>query len=268
MHGHRLLLPALLLAVLGALNTGCGIIGWAISPKAERVYSTVPRTEEVEVRSIPDGALILVDGAEAGRTPKAVRVSVTEVRQQRRQSVAPGVIGLVLDFTLFGAATYGFASSNSGEGTLLSAGVGTAVLLLGTHLLFGSSVSEESIDVQPTNVELAVRYPGHEEQRRRIRVPDIRQLDFLLVPVGGFPTKAPPLPPPAPPAQDRPQEPARDVPPPEEQAPHAPPTQEPTPNVPAPEEPAPNVPAPKEPTPNVPAPGEPAPPSPPPAPHP
>jgi hypothetical protein len=203
MPGLRLLPHVLLLAALGALNTGCGIIGWAVSPKTDEVSYAVPRTQEVEVRSIPDGALVLVDGAEAGRTPKTVRVSTTEVRRLRKQSVVPGVIGLVLDAALFGAATVAFAESNSAEGTLLSAGVGATVLFIGTHLVFGRNVSEDSTDVQPTNVEIGAHYPGYPEQRRRIRVPDIERLDFLLAPVPQ-PTPAPVAPPPAAPAPGAP----------------------------------------------------------------
>ncbi len=201
MPGLRLLSHVLLLAALGALNTGCGIIGWAISPKTDEVSYAVPRTQEVEVRSIPDGALILVDGAEAGRTPKSVRVSLTEVRRLRKQSVVPGVIGLVLDAALFGAATAISAEANSGEGVLLSAGVGATVLFIGTHLIFGRSVSEDSSDLQPTNVEIGARYPGYPEQSRRIRVPDIERVDFLLAPV---PQPSPPATPPTAPAPSAP----------------------------------------------------------------
>ncbi|HZI10841.1 MAG TPA: PEGA domain-containing protein, partial [Myxococcus sp.] len=84
--------PVLVSLAVGAGSTGCGVIGWAITPRAEVVHYTVPRVEEVEVRSLPEGAMVLVDGAEAGRTPKAVKVPLTEVRAQRRQSVVPGLV--------------------------------------------------------------------------------------------------------------------------------------------------------------------------------
>ncbi len=194
-----------MLAVVGAANTGCGIIGWGISGKSEVTSYTLTRTMEVEVSSKPEGATIYVDGAEAGVTPKAVLAQVTQVRSTRRQSVVPGLIGLGLDILGFGVASAACISGRSGECLMVSGGVGVGVILVGTYLVFGRSTTDESLDVMPTVIDIRVSHPGYQDRTRHIRVPDLTEVEFNLVPLGGQGTAAPaaPVAPPAPDAPSR-----------------------------------------------------------------
>jgi hypothetical protein len=219
--------PVLVAAALALGNAGCGIIGWAVTPKSEVVHYTVPRLEEVHVRSIPDGAVVLVDGAEVGRTPKTVKVPVTEVRAQRRQSPVLGVVGLILDVGLFGAVTAIAIEENAVEATLISASTGLVLATLGGYLNFGKNTRNDSSDVLPAPVEIGIQYPGFEDQRRRIRVPDLQEVDFLLKPLPGAAPKVEPRPQGTPP--DAPTQPAPADSAPPEQAPPSggvPPTEE------------------------------------------
>jgi hypothetical protein len=181
MNGSRLLV--VLAAVLGMMNTGCGIIGWSLSSKAEVTSYTVPRTQEVRVSSLPEGATVVVDGAEAGPTPRKVKVPLTELRHRREQSKVPGLVGLVLDLAFGSIATAACISANSGECALVAFGSGLGLVLIDTYLVFGRTVSNESSDVLPAAFDIGVRRPGYQEQTRRIRVPDLTDVNFLLVPV-------------------------------------------------------------------------------------
>jgi hypothetical protein len=192
MNGSRLLV--VLAAVLGVMNTGCGIIGWSLASKAEVTSYTVPRTQEVRVSSLPVGATVVVDGAEAGPTPRKIKVPLTELRHRREQSKIPGLVGLVLDLAFGVVATSACVSYNSGECALVAFGSGLGLVLIDTYLVFGKTVSNESSDVLPAAFDIGVRYPGYQEQTRRIRVPDLTDVNFLLVPVSGQPP-APPQPP-------------------------------------------------------------------------
>jgi hypothetical protein len=183
-----------LVAVVGAANTGCGIIGWGISGKSEVTSYTLTRTMEVEVDSNPEGATIYVDGAEAGVTPKSVLAQVTQVRSTRRQSVVPGLVGLGLDILGFGVASAVCIEGNSGECLLLSAGIGVAVILTGTYLVFGRSTTDESLDVMPTVIDIRLSHPGYQDWTRHIRVPDLTEVHFNLVPLGGRGPAAPAAP--------------------------------------------------------------------------
>jgi len=183
MNGSRLLL-GLLALVLGVANTGCGIIGWSLSSKAEVTSYTVPRTQEVKVLSEPEGAMIVVEGAEAGPTPRKVKVALTELRQRREQSKIPGLVGMALDLAMGSLAVAVCASTNSPECALIAFGGGLGVVLADTYLVFGKTVSNESADVLPAAFDIGVRHPGFQEQTRRIRVPDLTEVNFLLVPVG------------------------------------------------------------------------------------
>jgi len=183
-----------IVAVVGAANTGCGIIGWGISGKSEVTSYTLTRTMEVEVSSNPKGATIYVDGAEAGVTPKPVLAQVTQVRSTQRQSVVPGLIGLGLDILGFGLASAACIDSNSGECLLLSGGVGLSVVLAGTYLVFGRSTTDDSLDVLPAVIDITVSHPGYQDRTRHIRVPDLTEVEFNLVPLGGPGSPAPAAP--------------------------------------------------------------------------
>jgi hypothetical protein len=92
-------------------------------------------------------------------------------------------------------------SNNAPEAGLVAAGIGLGLTGLDGYLNFGRSTANEASELLPTQVEIGVRQQGYEEQRRRIRVPDITELDFLLAPVGAAPAPSPaPSPAPAPPA--------------------------------------------------------------------
>jgi hypothetical protein len=208
MKGSRLLLGVLAL-VLGGANTGCGVIGWSLSSKAEVTSYTVPRTQEVKVTSEPEGAMVVVDGAEAGPTPRKVKVPLTELRQRREQSKVPGLVGMALDLAMGSLAVAVCASANAPECALLAFGGGLTVVLADTYLVFGKTVSNESADVLPGAFDIGIRQPGFQEQTRRIRVPDLTEVNFVLKPEAG---QAPegsgtPSPPPAPDAPVLPPEP-------------------------------------------------------------
>jgi hypothetical protein len=199
MKASRLLLGLLALG-LGVANTGCGIIGWSLSSKSEVTSYTVPRTQEVKVSSQPEGAMVVVDGAEAGPTPRKVKVALTELRQQREQSKIPGFVGLVLDLAIGSLATAVCVSNNAPECGLIAFGGGLGLVLTDTYLIFGKTVSNESADVLPAAFDIGIRQPGFQEQTRRIRVPDLTEVNFILVPEAGPPPVSPeaPSPPPAP----------------------------------------------------------------------
>lgn len=191
---------------LGMTSTGCGVLGWALTPRAEVHSYTVPRTEEVEIRSFPPGAMVVVDGAEAGPTPRTVNVPVTEVRHERQQSIIPGLVGMLLDGLLFGTATAVCISENAPECTVIAGGGGLALFLTGAYLNFGRSRSNEASDVLPAAFDIGVRHPNHPPQTRRIRVPDLTEVDFLLTPTTPAPPPTPDAPvraPEAPNAGDR-----------------------------------------------------------------
>lgn len=195
----RRLAPVLMSLAVGTGSTGCGVIGWAVTPRAEVVHYTIPHVEEVEVRSMPEGAMVLVDGAEAGRTPKSVKVPLTEVRAQRRQSVIPGLTGMLVDMAAFGILSALAFSENAPEAGLVIAGIGLGVTGLDGYLNFGRSTANEASELLPVQVEIGVQQPGYVEQRRRIRVPDITELDFLLAPTAAArPAEDPAPSPPAP----------------------------------------------------------------------
>ncbi|MDY7227304.1 PEGA domain-containing protein [Hyalangium rubrum] len=177
-----------LVAVLGVTNTGCGIIGWGISGKSELQSYTLSRTQEVEVSSIPMGATIYVDGAEAGVTPKSILAPVTQVRHIRQQSVVPGLIGLGLDILGLGAGTAACLEADSSGCLVASTGIGVGIILVGTYLVFGRSTSEDTLDVMPTVIDITLNHPDFQEQTRRIRVPDLTEVEFKLKPV---PTQQP-----------------------------------------------------------------------------
>lgn len=198
MNGSKLLV--VLATVLGVMNTGCGIIGWSLASKAEVSSYTVPRTQEVRVRSVPEGAMVVVEGAEAGPTPRKIKVPLTELRERREQSKVPGLIGMVLDLAFSSIATAACVSTNSGECALIAFGSGLSLVLVDTYLIFGKTVSNESADVLPAAFDIGIRHPGFQEQTRRIRVPDLTDVNFVLVPETGV--RSPPPPPPA--AQDAP----------------------------------------------------------------
>lgn len=170
-------------AALAVMNTGCGFLGWSLSSKTQVTSYTVPRTQEVTVSSEPEGATVVVDGAEAGPTPRKVKVALTELRQHREQSKIPGLVGMALDLGFSTVATAACISTNSGECALASLGVGLTLVLLDTYLIFGRTVSNESADVLPAPFDIGVRYPGYQEQTRRIRVPDLTEVNFRLMPL-------------------------------------------------------------------------------------
>ncbi len=203
MNGSRLLV--VLATVLGVTNTGCGIIGWSLASKAEVSSYTVPRTQEVRVRSDPEGAMVVVEGAEAGPTPRKIKVPLTELRERREQSKLPGLVGMVLDLAFGSIATAVCVSVNSGECALVAFGSGLGLVLVDTYLIFGKTVSNESADVLPAAFDIGIRHPGFHEQTRRIRVPDLTDVKFVLVPLDApSPGSLLPPPPPPPTAPDAP----------------------------------------------------------------
>ncbi len=174
----------LVLASLG----GCGSTLWLATPRPDVTHYEVTRTASLDVTSTPPGAAVLVDGAEAGVTPRRVAIQHRELRRQRRQAIWPALVGTLIDlagFTLLAIA----AGEETPPAGLAFGAAGAGVLILDMYLITGRSVVNEGVDALPAAVEIGVRMPGFHEASRRVRVPDFTRLDFPLTPLA---TASPP----------------------------------------------------------------------------
>lgn len=163
---------------------GCGSTLWLATPRPDVTHYEVTRTATLEVTSTPPGATVLVDGAEAGVTPRRVAIQHRELRRQRRQAIWPALVGTLIDlagFTILAVA----AGQEEPAGGLIFGAAGAGVLVLDMYLITGRSVVNEGVDALPAAVEIGVRMPGFQEATRRIRVPDFTRLDFPLLPLPG-----------------------------------------------------------------------------------
>jgi hypothetical protein len=175
---------AILVTLLVTALPGCGSTLWLVTPRPDVTHYEVTRTATLEVTSTPPGATVLVDGAEAGVTPRRVAVQHRELRRQRRQAIWPALVGTLIDLAAFTILAVAAGQEEPAAGLLFGA-AGAGVLVLDMYLITGRSVVNEGVDALPAAVEIGVRRPGFQEATRRVRVPDFTRLDFPLLPLPG-----------------------------------------------------------------------------------
>lgn len=170
------------------VSSGCGSALWLLTPRPEATYQEIARTSEVEVTTSPAGATLYVDGAEAGMTPRRVRVVHGELRRQRRQSTVLPVIGTLVDLIAFSAVMAAALDEGVPEAVLAVGSIGAGTLLLDLYLITGRSVVNEGVETLPAAIEVGARVPGFHDVARKVRIPDLDRVHFTLVPA----TQAPP----------------------------------------------------------------------------
>jgi hypothetical protein len=137
---------------------------------------------EARCESHTPNATVYVDGAESGPAPRSVVVAHKQLRRQRRQQIWLALIGTAIDFGLAAAFNINTADDGQEEYLKYTIPAGVGVLALDLYLITGRSVKEEGVETIPMPTEISVAAPGYTTQSRKIRVPEITQLEFELVP--------------------------------------------------------------------------------------
>jgi hypothetical protein len=175
-------------AVLGAILVGLAALGFFAGTRYASGRLSLATTAAVHVDSAPQGARVLVDGTERGRTP----VDFVVAPGRRRLEVAAGDVQRTLEFTASagGSASHYFDLTSAAGGAAAAEGTGTLVVRSEPA---GATVVVDGRQIGTAPVTVARLEPGTHDVRvlgpagavgQRVQV-QAGLTATLVVPMGG-----------------------------------------------------------------------------------